>query len=73
MTGAVPETGGSPRRIESAGTTALPELLGGRVRLVCPLDHGELQPEHDRLRCRTCSRGYDVRDGVPDMAVPAPD
>ncbi len=45
-----------------------PELL---EILVCPVDHGELDIVDGGavLRCRTCGRGYPVREGIPVMLV----
>jgi uncharacterized protein len=39
--------------------------------LVCPVDKGELteDAEASRLVCKTCSREYPVRDGIPIMLI----
>jgi uncharacterized protein YbaR (Trm112 family) len=41
------------------------------VVLVCPVDKGELTEdvEASRLVCKTCSREYPVRDGIPIMLI----
>ena len=43
-----------------------PELL---ALLVCPVDHGEVSLEVDRLVCARCGRGYPLVDGIPVMLV----
>ena len=37
--------------------------------LVCPVDHGPLSEEGDRLTCVRCRRRYPVRDGITVMLI----
>jgi hypothetical protein len=33
--------------------------------LACPVCHGELRAELERLMCAQCGRGYPIVDGIP--------
>ncbi len=33
--------------------------------LVCPVCHGELKPEGEKLACSKCRKKYPVRNGIP--------
>jgi hypothetical protein len=49
------------------GATGVPaELLD---ILVCPVDHGALEPVSDGLRCTVCKHLYPVEGGIPNMVV----
>ena len=37
--------------------------------LVCPVDHGKVNPDGDYLVCAQCGRAYPVRDGIPVMLI----
>jgi hypothetical protein len=35
------------------------------AQLACPVCHGALRVEEDRLLCAACSRTYPIVDGIP--------
>jgi uncharacterized protein len=37
--------------------------------IVCPADHGPLQPVDDELVCQSCGLAYPVRDDIPVLLV----
>lgn len=41
-----------------------PELLD---LLVCPVDHGDVGLDADRVVCAECGRAYPIVDGIPVM------
>jgi hypothetical protein len=54
----------NPDKLDSA--TFDLAILG---QLACPACYGELRLEGARLRCKACSRGYPIVDGIPVMIV----
>jgi uncharacterized protein len=43
-----------------------PELM---QIIVCPADHGDLEPVGDELVCQSCGLAYPVRDDIPVLLV----
>jgi uncharacterized protein YbaR (Trm112 family) len=37
--------------------------------IVCPADHGRLEPEGEELVCQSCHLAYPVRDDIPVLLV----
>jgi uncharacterized protein YbaR (Trm112 family) len=35
--------------------------------LACPVDHGSVRREGDRIVCTVCGRRYPIRDDIPYM------
>jgi uncharacterized protein YbaR (Trm112 family) len=40
-----------------------------REIIVCPADHGTLEPVGEELVCRSCGLAYPVRDDIPVLLV----
>jgi SAM-dependent methyltransferase len=54
---------------ESEETKPL-DLSDLRALLACPVCHGELDWEQERIRCRECGADYGLREGIPLLRPP---